>query len=152
MDRNLQIRLFCPADLKRILEIERTVFPGEAYTKAMFLKVYNSCNDLFVIAQYSRRIVGYVVTCSEPEVAQLISIAVDPQYRRKGVGTALMQYTLTKLTRRRIQSLLLMVRLTNRTALRFYRGFEFTRVGQIAHYYPEDGAAVRLQKILRRSQ
>ena len=80
------------------MEIERTVFPGEAYTRAMFLKLYNSCNDLFVIAQYSRRIVGYVVTCSEPELAQLISIAVDPQYRRKGVGTALMQYTLTKLT------------------------------------------------------
>jgi ribosomal-protein-alanine N-acetyltransferase len=118
----------------------------------MFLKLYNRCNDLFVIAEYSRRIVGYVVTYSEPELAQLISIAVEPQYRRKGVGTALMQYTLTKLTRRRIHSLLLIVRLTNRTALRFYRGFEFTRVGQIAHYYPEDGAAVRLQKILRRSQ
>ncbi len=70
--------------------------------------------------------------------AELISVAVDPPYRGKGVADALMKSTLRRLAHRRALRFSLMVKLTNNEARRFYEKYGFTRVRLVRGYY-EDG-------------
>ena len=71
-------------------------------------------------------------------MAQLVSVAVAREARRKGVASALMDSTLRRLRRRWVSCLSLTVKVTNRRAVAFYRKYGF-RTLRISRRYYEDG-------------
>ena len=142
--RGIQIGRFRRSHLRRILEIERASFPDEAYTRAMFLELYRDCEDLFLVAKRSGRIVGYIVTGIGSRKAEIISIAVDPEYRNMGVGKALILYTIESAKELGAGRLELTVRTTSAAAIRLYRSFGFCPLKTIAHYYQDDGDGLRM--------
>jgi ribosomal-protein-alanine N-acetyltransferase len=150
MKRSIEIRLFRPADLDRIMEIERAAFPEAPYTRAMFRDLYRHCGALFFVARLGRRTGGYMVTCADARRAEVVSIAVDPRFQRLGIGTALMTHSLTGLKESNVRRVDLMVRETSRHAVRFYRRFGFTRVRRVRRYYENGGDAVHMRKALGR--
>jgi ribosomal-protein-alanine N-acetyltransferase len=114
----------------------------------MFLQLYRECADLFVVAKRSRRIAAYMSTCADSQQAELISIAVDPKWRKLGLGSALMRHTLAALKVRKVQRVVLMVRIDNTEAVRFYQQFGFTRVRKVPRYYEDGAAAYSMRKRL----
>ena len=72
------------------------------------------------------------------------SIAVDPQYRGRGVAQALLDATVARF---RAVTLRLMVSTTNAPALRFYRQYGFVRTRLVKRYYGagRDGWRMRLR-------
>jgi ribosomal-protein-alanine N-acetyltransferase len=82
---------------------------------------------------------AYMISCTRGNTAELVSVAVDPQARRTGAGSALMDGTLRRLRRRGVRRVVLMVRVGNRGARRFYDGYGFREVRLVPGYY-EDGA------------
>jgi ribosomal-protein-alanine N-acetyltransferase len=125
-------------DLSRVLEIERAVFGAGAYSRGMFLELYRDCGGLFFVAKCSGRIAGYVVTCAGRKKAEIVSVAVRPDRRGRGIGGALMANTLQALEDTAVERVELTVRTTNQAAIRFYRGFGFVS-GPVASGYYEDG-------------
>ncbi len=148
LDAPILIRAFRPSDLDRIMKIERAAFSREAYTRKMFLQLYRECADLFVVAKRARRIAAYMSTCADSNQAELISIAVDPKRRKLGLGSALMRHTLAALKVRKVRRVVLMVRIDNTEAVRFYRRFGFTRLRTVPGYYEDGGAAYSMRKRL----
>lgn len=142
----MEIKPFGRSHLKRILEIERATFRREAYSKRLFLELYGECADLFLVAKHRRRIAGYMITCTQSGTAELVSIAVHPDYQKLGVGTALMKFTLGRLRKRGMRRFELMVRPANKPAAKFYRRFGFIQFARISHYYEDGGAALRMRK------
>ena len=142
----LRIRRFRLADLDRLMEIERSAFPKAAYPRDLFLELYEDCGKLFYVAVRGRSIAGYTVTCMRLPRAELISIAVDPEYRRQGIAEALMKRTLARLRLAGAAKLNLMVRARNRGAIALYHDFGFRRTGKVARYYEngEDGVRMSL--------
>ena len=140
------IRRFRLSDLDRLLAIERNAFPKAAYPRDLFLELYRDCDKLFFVAVLGRSIAGYVVTCTRPPRAELISIAVDRRYRRLGIADALLRRTLSRLRQAGAARLNLMVRARNRGAIALYRNFGFRRTGRVARYYEngEDGVRMSL--------
>ena len=69
----------------------------------------------------------------------MVSIAVLPDHRKRGVASALMDSTLRRLRRRQVGQLTLMVKVSNTAALRFYERYGFRRIRRVRRYY-EDGA------------
>jgi ribosomal-protein-alanine N-acetyltransferase len=69
----------------------------------------------------------------------LVSIAVDPRRRGKGIASGLLESSIRRLRRRGAVRLHLMVKVTNDTALRFYERHGFQK-GRIVRGYYEDGA------------
>ena len=136
----MEIRPFRPADIDRILEIERASFGRDAWSRSLFLDFATHCPDLFLVLKSGRRIAGYGITCTAGDKAELTSIAVDPRVRRQGLAQALLDYTAAELRRRRVQSWWLMVRVDNEGAIAFYRGYGFARTRLVRNYY-EDGAS-----------
>jgi ribosomal-protein-alanine N-acetyltransferase len=84
-----------------------------------------------------------MVTCTSgrplPDRAELVSVAVDPKQRGKGIASVLMDSTLRRLRRRKISRFRLMVKVNNQAAIAFYRKYGFTRKRRVKNYY-EDGA------------
>jgi ribosomal-protein-alanine N-acetyltransferase len=145
----IRVSRFRHIQLRRILAIEEAAFPGEAYSRRMFLDLECECGPLFYVARRGVRIVGYMVTCLERESAEIVSIAVHPEARGLGVGSALMRHTLSRLRRLGVSRLELMVRATNAAAIRFYRRFGFRRVRRVRGYYEDggDGLCYRLDPV-----
>ena len=145
MPAAVQITPFRWRQLKRILDLEAASFPRDPYPRELFRELFEHCGDLFLVAKCSGRIAGYMVTAIEKQGAEIISIAVFPAFREKGIGSALMHATQRKLKRRGIASMALMVRIKNASAIRFYQRFGFRRMRRVNGYYEDGGDAWRMR-------
>ena len=144
-------RLFRRSDLDRILEIEHASFGRYAWDRNLFADFYHKCGELFLVAVKGRRVCGYILTCLGGRIycaAELVSLAVDPRYRKKGVASALMDSTLRRLNRRGILRIHLMVKVTNRTAIRFYQRYGFQKSRLVRGYYEDGSDGRRMEKLL----
>jgi [ribosomal protein S18]-alanine N-acetyltransferase len=141
MNRPFSIRLIKLSDLDRILSIEHASFGKDAYDRNLFADLIDKCGELFLVAVKGRSICGYIVTCTGGRTAsaELVSIAVHPKYRGKGIASALMASTLRRLCRRGVARFHLTVKVTNHVAIRFYEGYGFHKSRMVRGYY-EDGA------------
>jgi ribosomal-protein-alanine N-acetyltransferase len=144
------IRLLRLSDLDGILEIERASFGVDAYDRNLFAEFFHKCGDLFLVAVRGRSVCGYMVTCIGGKAAsgraELVSVAVDPKVRGRGIASALMDSTLRRLRRRGIARLSLSVKVTNHPAIAFYEGYGFTRSRIVRRYYEDGADAWRMAK------
>lgn len=141
MTPDFSVRRMRTRDLDRIDEIERASFGRDAYDRKLFAEFHHSCGELFLVVEKRRRICGYMVTCFRAATgrAEVVSIAVEPEARRKGAASLLMDSTLRRLKRRGALRVGLMVRVRNRAARTFYEKYGFERLRRVRSYY-EDGA------------
>lgn len=136
-------------DVDRILDIETSSFGHEAWDRSLFDEALEKPPALFLMAKLSGRIAGYAITCIVRDRAELVSIAVFPESRRRGVGEALIRFMLRSLKRRKISVWRLMVRIGNDDAIRFYKGLGFVRVRTVKDYYGPNGDAWAMEMRLQ---
>ena len=86
----IQIVPFRLRHLPRILRVEHASFGAEAWPRKYFLELYADCRDWFIVAKVRGRIAGYAVGCAEKRNAEIASLAVHPDYRRRGLGHAML--------------------------------------------------------------
>jgi [ribosomal protein S18]-alanine N-acetyltransferase len=145
------VRPFRAPDMDRILEIEVACFGADAYDRNLFAQLARQCGSLFLVAGRGRSMGGYMVTCMRgtkaPGRAELVSIGVDPRFRRVGVASSLMKSTLRRLRLQGASRISLMVRVSNGTARRFYERHGFQKLRTEARYY-EDGEDAVLMSLL----
>jgi ribosomal-protein-alanine N-acetyltransferase len=155
MTRAFSIRLLRLSELDRILQIEHASFGKDSYDRNLFAELHHKCGELFLVATRGRKICGYIVTCiggkTSARRAELVSIAVDPRHRGKGIASALMDSTLRRLRRRKVTRFHLMVKVTNVAAIRLYEGFGFHKSRIVRAYY-EDGFDGRRMTMSWRAQ
>ena len=134
--QNVPFRL---RQLDRILSIERASFGKDAWPRRLFRELYADCGELFVAAKLGGRIAGYAVACVEQGKAEIASIAVHPDYRRRGAAVALMRLLLRALKKAGIRRVELMVRTENASGRQLYRALGFRRVRLVRRYYENGG-------------
>jgi ribosomal-protein-alanine N-acetyltransferase len=83
----------------------------------------------------SRRIAGFVLVRFAADEAEILTIAVRPNLRRRGVGRLLMNDVSRRLYRERIARLFLEVDRANAAAVALYRSLGFTVAGERKQYY-----------------
>ena len=143
MPAAISIRIFRLSDLDRILQIEHASFANDAYDRKLFAEFHHKCGELFLVAVKGRSIGGYLIACIGGRAgairAELVSVAVDPRQRGQGIASTLMASAIRRLRRRGVSRLVLMVKVTNNVAIRFYEGYGFRKTRIVRRYY-EDGA------------
>lgn len=93
----------------------------------------------------SRTILGFLILRVAADEAEVLTIAVDPRQRRRGIGEQLLRAGLSRLYADRIASLFLEVDAGNAGALALYRKLGFRKVGERRGYYRDstgDGGAL----------
>jgi ribosomal-protein-alanine N-acetyltransferase len=123
--------------MSQIYEIERLSFDNP-YTPQFLDALARLHSESFLIAKKDDIILGYAVASIHKEFGHIISIAVHPQYRRLGVGKALMSKIIETLKSHNIKNVILEVKKSNTPAQRLYEKIGFRRIGEIKSYY-EDG-------------
>ena len=91
-------------------------------------------------------IVGFGGLWGVMDEADILNLAVLPEYRRAGIGRALMQTLCDHAGANGIETLFLEVRCTNAPAIALYRSFGFVPYGTRAGYYKnprEDAVLMR---------
>jgi ribosomal-protein-alanine N-acetyltransferase len=145
----IQIVPFRLRHLPRILRIERASFGSEAWPRRYFLELYRDCRDFFVVAKVGGRIAGYAVACAEKRNAEIASLAVHPDYRRRGVADALMRHTLRELHLAGVRRVELMVRSGNTAGAQLYRSLGFRRVRSVPRYYEDGGDGILMARAIQ---
>jgi len=145
----IQIVPFRPRHLPRVLRIERASFGRDAWPIGEFLDYYRECGAWFVVAKLSGRIAGYGITCLEQRGAEIASIAVHPDYRRRGVAAALMHHMLDAVASAGLRRVELMVRCDNPAGQQLYRSLGFRRVRRVRGYYDDGTEGILMAKSLR---
>ncbi len=125
------------ADLDEVLDIERRSFP-EPWSRGMFLhelKLPFSTTILGRAADPPHELLGYVCWWLIGDEVQILNIAVHPQHRRQGIGSALVQLVMREVEARAIRTVTLEVRRGNEAAIALYRDLGFSETGARRNYY-----------------
>ena len=137
------------ADIDQILEIERSSFNHyDAYSLADFERWYHYNPDLCIVAEVNGRIAGYVISRILPGIGDLASLAINPAYRRRGIGTALLDAIERRIKEYGVNEINLEVRKTNLTGLAFWQNMGFVPFGTLPGFYEDGEDAIRMRKIL----
>jgi len=158
MLQTFRIRKFTPDDLQAVMKINRAALP-ENYTDYFFIDLHDRFPETFIVAEQEGEIVGYIMSRVEVGLANLglggltrkghvVSIAVMPQSRRKGVAQALINAAIDGMRNYKAKQCYLEVRVTNQAGINLYKklGFEISRT--INGYYSDgEDAYVMTKKI-----
>lgn len=130
-------------DLKKIFEIELSVFKKDAYPFSFLSLLYYLNRATFFVAFDNKNedeVHGYIVAnvSLKKRLGHILSFAVKPSSQRKGIGTALLKKLETILKKLNMQEIFLEVRLSNITAISLYEREDFKRKAISKNYY-EDG-------------
>lgn len=143
--RELRLESYKPCFFRRLFAIESTVFTEDRYNLELFRHLCQDNRDLLLVARVGNRTVGYVMGELHPRGAEVISLAVAPAFRKRGIGRRLMRRLLIRMERTGIVRVFLMVREGNAAAISLYRSMGFRRVRRIPEYYSDGEAAIRMR-------
>jgi [ribosomal protein S18]-alanine N-acetyltransferase len=146
MDAPYRIRSAVLADAAGFVEIERRCF-SDPWSEASFREALISPWTFGLAAQGSRGVAGYLIAREAAGTGEILNLAVAPEFRRRGVGGALLHSGLAAFRRRNVTEVFLEVRESNHSARKLYAGHGFRPVGQRAAYYRnprEDALVLRL--------
>lgn len=142
MQQTFKLRKFNINDLKRITYINRTCLP-ENYSDFFFIDLHRKFPETFIVAEENGEVVGYIMCRIETGLSSfvlrglikkghIVSVAVIPQYRRRGIGEALVAKATENMRLYKAKQCFLEVRVTNTPAINLYRklGFQVSRTMQ----------------------
>jgi ribosomal-protein-alanine N-acetyltransferase len=150
-ERNLQktfkLRKFSMDDLKSVTHINYVCLP-ENYSDFFFIDLYQRFPETFLVAEENGEVVGYIMCRIEVGLSNfgfsgilkkghVVSVAVLPQHRRKGIGEALINDAIKSMQLYKAKQCFLEVRVNNMAAINLYKklGFQVTRT--LRGYYAD---------------
>uniref|UniRef100_A0A7C4H8Z9 Ribosomal-protein-alanine N-acetyltransferase n=1 Tax=Staphylothermus marinus TaxID=2280 RepID=A0A7C4H8Z9_STAMA len=146
VENDLIIREFNLGDIDSVLDIENKSFSEKMrYDREVFIKLYRRNPDLFLVAQYRDRIVGYIIASHIEDFGHIISIAVHPYYRNRGIGSKLLNAIEDKLLSKGVRLISLEVSVSNNTALKLYRKHGYEPVKILKNYYGHEDAVLMIK-------
>jgi ribosomal-protein-alanine N-acetyltransferase len=126
-------------------EIHRTAFPAtEAWSRDVMLLQLGTPTTFGLIYSHAGMILGRVAA----DEAEILTLAVDPGQRRRGVGSALLGAAMARAGNLGATFMFLEVAVTNDAARALYAAHGFTEAGLRRHYYTDGTDALILRSTL----
>jgi ribosomal-protein-alanine N-acetyltransferase len=158
MQQTFKLRKFTPDDLQSVMQINRLCLP-ENYTDFFFIDLQQRFPETFIVAEEDGKMVGYIMCRIEVGLANfglgglirkghVVSIAVLPNGRRKGVAQALMTTAMEGMRYYKAKQCYLEVRVTNAAGVALYKklGFDVSRTSN-GYYSDGENAYIMTKKL-----
>ena len=136
----VHIRWMIRRDMPEVLAIENRSFEFP-WSDEDFIRCLRQRNCIGMVAEYDERVVGFMIYELHKNRLHVLNFAVRPEFRRRGVGTAMMRKLIGKLSEQRRNRILLEIRETNLDAQIFFRECNFRAISVLRDFYednPED--------------
>jgi len=146
----IKIRRMRKEDIPRASHIERLSFPNPWSSNIFPVELEKEDFAFYYVMEYQHSLVAYGGYWKIRNEAHLVTFAVHPSFRRKGLGSQLLQYLLKEIEKQNLDKVTLEVRSSNSTAQKFYQEFGFKRIAIRPQYYIDTNEdAIVYWKILR---
>jgi [ribosomal protein S18]-alanine N-acetyltransferase len=135
-------------DTRALTQLDRRSFkPIDAYAWYEFLLLCTGRSVIALKAVSGDRLVGFIAADQRRSEGHtiIVTIAVDPDYQRRGIGERLLRAVEARSAVPRFQ---LMVRQSNLPALRLYRKLNYDIVDTWRRYYEDGEDAYVMEKNL----
>jgi [ribosomal protein S18]-alanine N-acetyltransferase len=160
----VRLRRMAAADLPAVFDLERELFPQDAWTPEMFAEELSGslAGRYYLVADDDGQLAGYAgLLAPEPGTrgpapgaqADVLTMAVAPSRWGQGIGSALLRALLAEAASRGCAEVFLEVRVDNPRAQRLYRRHGFTAAGLRRGYYQPSGTdALVMRRPVDRAQ
>ena len=144
------VRLAELSDINDIIKINRLCLP-ENYSFDFFYRILSEFGFACVVGEVDGKVVGYLLSRLERPFStfiglnsskgHVISIAVIPGHRKKGLGSKIMKYGMQKLIEHNVDTIYLEVRVSNVAAVEMYKKLGYYIKREFKHYYRDGESA-----------
>lgn len=135
----LRIRTAELRDLLRMREVELLGFVAPWGEEILRQEVVNKDRTHYVVAEFENRIVGYAGLWVILDEGHITRVAVDPEFRRRGIGRDLVRALMEEGFNSGCESFTLEVRSSNLEAINLYNSLDFHEIGVRPGYYEMEG-------------
>lgn len=131
------------AHVPQIAELEKVCF-ADPWSVTSIETELSSRLSLWFVAMEGDTVVGYVGSQTVIDESDVMNIAVHPDYRRQGIGEALLETLADALREKGSRGLTLEARVSNTPAVSLYKKAGFLQVGLRKNYYrnPKEDALI----------
>ena len=139
----MEIRKMTAREVLQVAELEKLCFAMPWSEKSVAGELDNPL-ALWLVAMEGDRLAGYVGSQTVMDETDMMNLAVAPQFRRQGVGEALVNALTASLKELGSRCLTLEVRDSNEAARALYGKLGFTEIGRRRGYYrdPREDALI----------
>ena len=141
----MTLRDYRPEDFSKLCEIDRLCFPrGIAYSAAEIALALKERGIIVVVGAVAgatgekadERAVAFVLARQEdPSRGHIITIDVLPEFRRTGLGSALMAEAHRRLKELGVERVMLETSVENAPAIAFYKKLGYATLRRLSRYY-----------------
>jgi ribosomal-protein-alanine N-acetyltransferase len=129
-----------PSDLRAVYRIAESAFPVPWPFEELQKELHRPFSGLRVLRPTAGApIAGFLNYWRVADELQIMNVAVLPELRRSGYGSALLRDLLQQAQALRASAVLLEVRRSNAAAISLYERYGFTGVGVRQRYYSDNG-------------
>lgn len=130
------IRRMTPQDVPAAVEIENKCF-SMPWSEKSFLDSISREDTIFLVCEEETEntIKGYIGMYLSFEEANITNVAVDPAFRKRGCGEALVLGAKDHAKKSAIEKIFLEVRVSNEAAISLYKKMEFENLGVRKKFY-----------------
>ncbi len=141
------VRKATEADIDKICQIEAE--GTGLWNRQQFAAELSFEFGSFLVLETDGGIIGFVVSWYVADEIQVNNIGIIPEYRRKGMGTMLLDRLVADscLRKPRPDKIVLEVSSANCAALEFYRQYGFSETGRRKNYYRRSDAVLMIKGI-----
>ena len=125
-------------DAEVAAELDSKCFREETCSREYFFRVAQDKRREFWVAEKDGKLIACAGAEIDNDTAEIESLAVDPDYRRQGVGTILLLKLLSAVRKRGANFVVLEVRPSNTAAIKLYESFGLKSVGRRKNYYRDN--------------
>jgi len=134
-----EIREMLTGDIEAVMGIEREVFPSPWTPEFFERELRRGEVTIYLVAFSAGRLLGFIGAHLLGDEIYITNMAVAHDFRRRGLGSALLMECVQLGLKKGSRWLTLEVRETNRDAQEFYRFFGFRELGLRRGYYSDTG-------------
>jgi [ribosomal protein S18]-alanine N-acetyltransferase len=133
----MTFRPMLAVDLDQVVEIEKASMPSP-WSRELFEEELKREQAHYFVVEEENKVAGYMGYWEAPEEAHIITLAINPLFRKRGLGGQIIDQCMKYAFKRGARLATLEVRESNETAQRLYEKCDFRVVAIRKKYYSDN--------------
>ena len=146
--KGVKFRPWTFVDLIPIWSLEKSIYLDDPWSLEQFKEEFAGKSRQYLIAEFAGTIVGYAGVMRAGEVTDILTLTVDPAFRRRGIAREFLKRMLDWSRNQGVDAMMLEMRIGNLEAEPLYLAQGFRQISVRANYYGPGLDALVMRKEL----
>lgn len=146
--KGVKFRPWTFVDLIPIWGLEKSIYLDDPWSLEQFKEEFAGKSRQYLIAEFAGTIVGYAGVMRAGEVTDILTLTVDPSFRRRGIAREFLKRMVDWSRNQGVDAMMLEMRVGNLEAEPLYLAQGFRKISKRANYYGPGLDALVMRKEL----